>query len=87
MNKNLRASILFLTIMTLWGIIYPQYALTEDMYRVTRDGREVEKDCTADYERIMTAKQGEVTIRFAFLEKFDEWFGENESNEDGGRGK
>lgn len=85
MNKNLRASILFLTIMTLWGIIYPQYALTEDMYQVARDGHEVEKDCTADYGRIMAAKQGEVTVRFAFLEKFDEWFGENESDEDGGR--
>lgn len=85
MKKNLRASILFLTIMTLWGIIYPQYALTEDMYLVTKDGHEMQKDCVADYERIMTAGQGEVTVRFAFLEKFEEWFGENETYEDSGR--
>ena len=37
MQKKPRAGILFLTIMMLWGIIYPQYAFTEEMYEtVTR---------------------------------------------------
>ena len=35
MQKKPRAGILFLTIMMLWGIIYPQYAFTEEMYDLT----------------------------------------------------
>lgn len=81
MEKNLRASILFLTIMMFWGIIYPQYALTEDMYRVTADGKVMLQDCPADYENIMTAKRGEVTVRFALLEKIEDFFGEKECDE------
>lgn len=36
MQKKPRAGILFLTIMMLWGIIYPQYALTEEMYETVQ---------------------------------------------------
>lgn len=85
MEKHLRASILFLTIMMFWGIIYPQYALTEDMYRVTEDGKAVVQDCPADYENIMTARRGEVKIRFALVEKIEEFFGEKESDEYNGK--
>lgn len=81
MGKNLRASILFLTIAMFWGIIYPQYALTEDMYQVTDGGQAVQKDCPADYERILSAKRGEVEIRFALFEQIEEWFGEKDSDE------
>lgn len=81
MEKHLRASILFLTITMFWGIIYPQYALTEDMYRVTKDGKAVVQDCPADYESIMEAKRGEVTVRFALFEKIEEIFGEKECDE------
>lgn len=81
MEKHLRASILFLTIMMFWEIIYPQYALTEDMYRVKAEGKTVAQDCPADYGNIMTAKRGEVTVRFALLEKIEEFFGEKECDE------
>ena len=36
MQKKPRAGILFLTIMMLWGIIYPQYAFTEEMYETVQ---------------------------------------------------
>ncbi len=85
MKKKLRAGIFFLTIMMLWGIIYPQYALTEDMYQVTMDERMLPGDRAADYERIMTAEPGEVTVRFALFDQLEEWFGENETYENGGR--
>lgn len=85
MKKNLRAGIFFLTIMMLWGIIYPQYTLTEDMYQVTMDGKTLHREGAADYERIMTAGPGEITVRFALFEKLEEWFGENETYENGGK--
>lgn len=85
MKKYLRASILFLTIAMFWGIIYPQYALTEDMYEVSQNGREVEKDSLRDYRNMLSAKQGSVEIRFALLDQIEGWFGENRN--DGDRGK
>lgn len=81
MEKHLRASILFLTITMFWGIIYPQYALTRDMYRVTEGQTAVAQDCPADYDNILTAKRGEVEVRFALFEKIEEFFGEKESDE------
>lgn len=83
MGKHLRAGILFLTIMMFWGIIYPQYALTENMYHVTENGHKRLKDCPADYEHILAAEQGEVEIRFFLLEEIENWFGENETYECG----
>ena len=77
MRKKLRADILFLTILMFWGIIYPQYTLTEDMYRVTdKEHNELKKDFTRDYEHILRAGEGEVVIRFALLEQIQEWLGE-----------
>lgn len=84
MKKDPRAGILFLTIMVLWGIMYPQYALTEDMYEVTEQGQSVPKDCASDYTQILAAKAGEVEIRFSLLDQIEEWFGEK-WNEDSGR--
>ncbi len=81
MKDHLRTGILLLTITMFWGIIYPQYALTEDMYRIVGSGEETPGDCVADYRNIMTAKQGEVEIRFAFLEKIEELL--EEGKEDG----
>ncbi|MDO4292460.1 MAG: hypothetical protein Q4C65_04420 [Eubacteriales bacterium] len=78
MKKNSRAGILFLTIMMLWGIIYPQYALTREMYQVEQDGRRLAQDAASDYGRILTAKPGEVELRFGLLERIEEWFGEKE---------
>lgn len=84
MKKDPRTGILFLTIMMLWGIMYPQYALTEDMYEVTRQGQPVSKNSISDYTQILAAKAGEVEVRFALLDQIEEWFGE-ERNEDSGR--
>ena len=70
MKKDPRAGILFLTIMMLWGIMYPQYALTEDMYETAKQGQPVLN------KQILGAKAGEVEIRFALLDQIEEWFGE-----------
>ena len=42
MQKKPRAGILFLTIMMLWGIIYPQYAFTEEMYETVQSADAVD---------------------------------------------
>ena len=56
-----------------WGMLFPQYALTEDMYRVTDAGQTIqEKDPAADYARISAAQPGEVRLHFSLLEKLDE---------------
>ena len=86
MQKKPRAGILFLTIMMLWGIIYPQYAFTEEMYETVQsadaaDGSDrtaaaAGRDCLRDYRRILTAAPGEVSVRFAIVDQIEAWFGE-----------
>ena len=68
MQKKPRAGILFLTIMMLWGIIYPQYAFTEEMYETVQSADAVDDNhrtavaaggnCLRDYRRILTAAPG-----------------------------
>lgn len=85
MKNNLRTCICFVVLLMFWGILYPQYALTEDMYRVTDAGQTIqEKDPAADYARISAAQPGEVRLHFSLLEKLDEWFGEKKTYEDRG---
>lgn len=69
-----------------WGLLYPQYAITEDMYRIKKEeGIAWEKDCGKDYARMRSARPGEVEIKFSLVEKWKEWFGEKEDDEDGGK--
>ena len=98
MQKKPRAGILFLTIMMLWGIIYPQYAFTEEMYETVqiasvqgadavddshRAAVAAGRDCLRDYRRILTAAPGEVSVRFAIVDQIEEWFGEKDENSTG----
>jgi len=89
MQKKPRAGILFLTIMMLWGIIYPQYAFTEEMYETVQSADAVDdshrtavaagRNCL----RILTAAPGEVSVRFAIVDQIEEWFGEKDENSTG----
>ena len=82
MQKKPRAGILFLTIMMLWGIIYPQYAFTEEMYETVQSADAVDDNhrtavaaggnCLRDYRRILTAAPGEVSVRFAIVDQIEE---------------
>ena len=91
MQKKPRAGILFLTIMMLWGIIYPQYAFTEEMYETVQSADAVDDShrtavaagCLRDYRRILTAAPGEVSVRFAIVDQIEEWFGEKDENSTG----
>ena len=83
----------YLTIMMLWGIIYPQYALTEEMYETVQSADAVDDNhrtavaaggnCLRDYRRILTAAPGEVSVRFAIVDQIEEWFGEKDENSTG----
>ena len=85
MGKNLRRQICFMILLLFWGMLYPQYALTKDMYRVTDEyDRILEKDPVSDYARISAAGPGEVELHFSLLEKLDAWFGEKRTYEDRG---
>ena len=68
MQKKPRAGILFLTIMMLWGIIYPQYAFTEEMYETVQ---------SAD------AADGSDKTAVAAGREIEEWFGEKDENSTG----
>ena len=93
MQKKPRAGILFLTIMMLWGIIYPQYAFTEEMYETVQSADAVDDNhrtavdaggnCLRDYMRILNAAPGEVSVRFAIVDQIEEWFGEKDENSTG----
>ena len=86
MKGNVRAYALFLAAALFWGLLYPQYALTENMYELTDgDEKPVPKDCRRDFSGLMSAEAQDVEIRFALLERVREWFGEE--MEYGDRGK
>lgn len=86
MGKNLRAGLLFLAVYMFWGLLYPQYAITGDMYEVTGKGPDtVTKDSSRDYESILSAGKDEVEIHIALLDQLEEWFGEKETYEDRGK--
>lgn len=85
MKNNFRTYVCFVVLLLFWGNLYPQYALTEDIYTVTDAcDRSLKKDPAADYARISAAGAGAVKIRFALIEKLDEWFGEKKTYEDRG---
>ena len=93
MQKKPHAGLLFLTMMMLWGIIYPQYAFTEEMYETVQSADAVDDNhrtavaaggnCLRDYRRILTAAPGEVSVRFAIVDQIEEWFGEKDENSTG----
>ena len=85
MKNYFRTYFCFVVLLLFWGNLYPRYALTEDIYQV-RDtqNRVLKKDPAADYARISAAGAGEVVIRFALIEKLDEWFGEEKTYDDRG---
>ena len=76
MQKKPRAGILFLTIMMLWGIIYPQYAFTEEMYETVQSA-----DAVDDSHRTAVAAGGNC-LR-AIVDQIEEWFGEKDENSTG----
>ena len=63
--KNMRQSIL-LCMMTFafWGVLYPQFSLTEECYEVF----EKEKDPQKDFFNILEADKGEIVISSKLLE-------------------
>lgn len=80
MKRKLRAGTVFLTVLMFWGILYPQYALTEDMYEVRgRDGEALPKECPEDFRRLLSAEYEGVELRFAVLDRMREWLSEREA--------
>ena len=72
------AAVLALTC-SFWSIFYPEFTLTSDSYRkIAADRRTVSElsarrkgfsEVSADYYEILNADEGEVEIRFSFLER------------------
>lgn len=56
-------------VLSFWAILYPQYTLASDAYIKIENGT-IQTDCDnrTDFYNIMDAEQGEVSIRFSFLE-------------------
>ena len=62
MKNNLRTCVCFVVLLLFWGNLYPQYALTEDIYTVTDAcDRSLKKDPAADYARISADVEGSIT--------------------------
>ena len=80
MKKALRAGTVILTVWMFWGLLYPQYALTEDMYELHgADGEAIQKSCPEDFRRLLTAEYDGAEIRFAVWERMREWLSEREA--------
>ena len=59
-----------LLVCSFWNILYPEYTFAGDAYQKIEDGTPVEANGNvADYYEILEAGEGEVTIRFSFMEK------------------
>lgn len=53
-----------------WSVFYPEFTLAADAYQKIEDGTPAQADDnTTDYYEILEAGEGEVTIRFSFMEK------------------
>ncbi len=79
-RKGLRAGTVLLTVLMFWGFLYPQYALTEDMYEVRgSQGEVLPKACPEDFLRMLSAEYDGMEIRFAVWECVREWFLEREA--------
>ncbi len=79
-KKRLRAGTVLLTVLMFWGVLYPQYALTEDMYEVRgSEGEVLPRECPEDFFRILSAEHDGVEIRFAVWERLREWLLEREA--------
>lgn len=59
-----------LIVCSFWSVFYPEFTLAADAYQRIEDGTPVEAGGNAaDYYEIMEAEEGEVIIRFSFMEK------------------
>lgn len=70
-----------LALLMFWGLLYPQFALTKDTYRVLQEEESREQDSLGDYGKLLTAGPGEVRIRIGLLDEIEKWFGEKETYE------
>lgn len=60
-----------------WGILYPQYALTEDVCIKKIDGEAVvRQDASEDLWNLLSEEADQVNIRLSIFETFKEKFGE-----------
>lgn len=79
MGKKFRTGALLLALCLTWGVLYPQYALTENMYELTGEERNpLPKDCARDFFSILHTEPQNLEIRFALLEKLEAWFDRKE---------
>lgn len=74
-KKKIRIAAALVLVCSFWSIFYPELTLTADSYRKVRGV--CSGDISADYYEILNADEGEVEIRFSFLERrkysFSEW--------------
>lgn len=58
-----------LLILNFWNVFYPEFTLTEEVYRpVFDEGTDGETSGRMDYEKILNAQAGEVEVRLSFLD-------------------
>ncbi len=58
-----------LLILNFWNVFYPEFTLTEEVYRpVFDEGTDRETSGRMDYEKILNAQAGEVEVRLSFLD-------------------
>lgn len=67
LKEKFKMAAVLLLVLSFWSIFYPELTLTGDSYRkVEGDGV---RDIRGDYYEILNAEEGEVEIRFSFLER------------------
>lgn len=66
-KEKIRIAATLVLVCSFWSIFYPELTLTADSYR--KVGEMYSGDISTDYYEILNADEGEVEIRFSFLER------------------
>lgn len=56
-----------------WGMLYPEFTLTEDTYRVVYEGVDAEESPRELYRRLLQAPKGQVRFRSKLLLQLQKW--------------
>ena len=56
-----------------WGMLYPEFTLTEDTYRVVYEEDDAEESPRELYRRLLQAPKGQVRFRSKLLLQLQKW--------------
>lgn len=74
MKKYAKVGMAVCVLMSMWGILYPELYLNPEVIRVVaQDGTTVCADSPSAYVGFLDANEGEITVRWKFMECLEQY--------------